>query len=206
MSVSNPYLNSFFNKLMKNNVTYRSFEYNLKAKQLNNTKNINKFKSFYKLLIKEGYDKNIVETFFKDKRNIIDLLLSKYLSQRKKIFSNWYSLYRMEMNIPNPPKNEPSILNTITSTNESLTSTKEKQVLGTKYSVPPNFNPNKVKVQALLNELSKQNINFSNVIDGGSKKRIKKTKKKRKLKQKKTKQKKTKQRKIKQSKIKVNKN
>ena len=206
MSVSNPYLNSFFNKLMKNNVTYRSFEYNLKAKQLNNTKNINKFKSFYKLLIKEGYDKNIVETFFKDKRNIIDLLLSKYLSQRKKIFSNWYSVYQMGMNIPNPPTNEPSILNTITSTNESLTNTKEKQVLGRKYSVPPNFNPNNVNVKALLNELSEQNFNVSTVIDGGSKKRIKKTKKKRKLKQKKTKQRKTKQRKIKQSKIKVNKN
>ena len=170
MSVSNQYLNSFFNKLMKNNVTYRSFEYNLKTKQLNNTRNINKFKSFYKLLIKKGYDKNIVETFFKDKRNIIDLLLYKNTPQRKKIFSNWYSVYQMGMNIPNPPTNEPSI--------KIKKPTIKKNIFSRSYTVP---NHNEEEIKKYLNNLQNENFNYfsngiPNEIRGGSKKRIKKKK------------------------------
>ena len=78
--ISNNY--NYNEMVTSNNIIYSNSKIDI-LNNINNTKNINKFKSFYKLLIKEGYDKNIVETFFKDKRNIIDLLLSKYPPKKK---------------------------------------------------------------------------------------------------------------------------
>jgi hypothetical protein len=182
--------NNFFNTLMKNNIGYTTFKYNVVA---NNT--LNKFKGLYNSLKRIGYDDKVIQSFFKNRRNLIDLLEistpSKWqLGSAKSIFSKWYKEYYVpSKNFPNVPTNEPNTRpnnnggQTIQESNEMPKSNKnqvmEKYRRGNYSKFPTILENKEINVgEYLMNNMNSMN-NMNNMPQqGGNKQRGRKLKSK----------------------------